>query len=93
MILLNYSCVSNKKFIDHKTNQTLRIKLIENELVSFNSKINILSNEITTLNKYTNGIEKINNQNIELIKDKIKNLNDLISTLRIEVALLKAKTD
>lgn len=96
-MFLNFGCVSIKEFADYKNIQTTKIGLIENDLVNLNSKIYKLSTEITELNKTFEKTEKANNQNIDLLrtelKDKIKNINDLIGTLRIEVALLIKKTD
>jgi hypothetical protein len=97
LLLINFGCVSIKEFTDYKYIQTTKVGSIENDLVNLNSRIYKLSTEITELNKTLEKTEKANDQNINLLttelKDKIKNINDLIGTLRIEVALLIKKSE
>jgi peptidoglycan hydrolase CwlO-like protein len=97
-ILFIVSCVSPKEFTSYKISQDSKINSIENSINSLNSKLSKLITEVSSLNRTLNRLESQSNQNdnlldieVKKLKNRVKSTNDLIATLRIEVALLSKK--
>ena len=98
-ILLVGGCVSPKKLQESNLSTS-------REINNLNNKIKSLNSEILGLESYIKNVESISKENNELQKNRInkleqqvkdfeiknKNLKDLISKLRIEVAQLKKQT-
>jgi peptidoglycan hydrolase CwlO-like protein len=98
MMVLLVGCVSPKEFSSYKSSQTQKVRTIENSIDNLNSKILRLSTEINSLNQTLLRFEKKNTNDIKLLdkeitelKNRIKGANDVIASLRIEVALLRKK--
>ena len=95
ILLITYGCVSPKEF--QATNSRVNSKLytIENEIESLEKTIFKLNNEITKLSdelkneklKHSKNVQQLEQQ-LDSFKKANKNLRDLISNLRIEVASL-----
>ncbi|HPD94633.1 MAG: hypothetical protein H6537_05495 [Bacteroidales bacterium] len=94
-IFLFSGCVSPKEFASYKFSQNTRLSTVENSIDNLDSKISRLSVELNSLNNTLVRIESQNKQTtllldsqIKELQSKIKSTNDVIATLRIEVALL-----
>ena len=91
LLLFTNGCVSSKEFISFQENYSLIIKNLEQDIGVLNNELNSMRNTLEMIEKSNYQRNELIDASIQEIKIKMKNTNDLLSTLRIEVALLNKK--
>ena len=86
------SCVSISKFENETNRQDTNIKQIETKISFVEYQIRQLSNKLEKFEYKNDNNTIVLKRKISELEEMIKNLKELVSKLRIEIAILKKNT-